>query len=61
MDQATRDLVLKEFEAAETVGLPATKELFTDVYDKLTPNLEDQWVQVQEHLKKYPDEYKIKL
>jgi 2-oxoisovalerate dehydrogenase E1 component alpha subunit len=53
--------VLKEFEAAETVGLPATKELFTDVYDKLPPNLVDQWAQVQEHLKKYPDEYKIKL
>ena len=53
--------MLSEFEAAEHRPLPEAASLFTDVYRDVPKHLQDQWAQVQEHLAKYPDEYKIKL
>lgn len=33
-------------------------ELFNDVYDKLTPNLVEQYEELKEHLEKYGNEYR---
>jgi 2-oxoisovalerate dehydrogenase E1 component alpha subunit len=46
----TRKAVLKEFAAAEREKKPALKNLFTDVYEKLTP---------ETVLEEYPDEYDL--
>ena len=34
------------------------EELFKDVYDKLTPNLVEQYEELKEHLEQYGNEYK---
>ncbi len=57
VSQATRDTVLREFEAAEVRGLPDASTLFTDVYHDVPRHLQEQWQQVQAHIAKYPDEY----
>lgn len=54
-----RDQVLKALEEAEKLPKPQIGHLFTDVYDKLTPELEEQQMELLNHLKKYPKEYKL--
>lgn len=49
--------ILVSFTAAEKKKKPAIKELFTDVYDELTPNLIQQQKELQELIKKYPEYY----
>ncbi|ORY02020.1 Dehydrogenase, E1 component [Basidiobolus meristosporus CBS 931.73] len=53
----TRTKILKSFSAAEKYKKPAIKELFEDVYDKMTPNLVEQKAELDELLKKYPQYY----
>lgn len=57
----TRDAVLREFEAAEAVAMCHPREMFTDVYADVPKHLQAQWAELQAHMKKYPDEYKMKL
>jgi 2-oxoisovalerate dehydrogenase E1 component alpha subunit len=49
--------ILVSFTAAEKKKKPAIKELFTDVYDELTPNLIKQQKELQELINKYPEYY----
>jgi 2-oxoisovalerate dehydrogenase E1 component alpha subunit len=49
--------ILVSFTAAEKKKKPALKELFTDVYDELTPNLIQQQKELQELINKYPEYY----
>jgi len=53
----TRKDIMESFNKAEKRLKPAVPELFTDVYDKTTPMLEEQKREMEEHVKKYPEEY----
>ena len=55
----SRRRVLEALEAAEQFPKPAIENLFSDVYDILTPELETQQQKLKEHLEKYPKEYNL--
>ena len=55
----SRQKVLDALMEAEKLPKPAIDNLFADVYDRLTPELEDQKVELLNHLKKYPKEYNL--
>ena len=52
-----RKVVMDALLLAESKEKPPVNELFEDVYDSLTPNLERQWADLQAHIAKYPDHY----
>ncbi|KAF7732818.1 hypothetical protein EC973_000094 [Apophysomyces ossiformis] len=52
--------VLTSFAAAEKKKKPAIRNLFTDVYDEMTPNLVAQHRELEELIKKYPEYYSTK-
>lgn len=54
-----RSAVLDALEAAEKLPKPAIENLFTDVYDQLTPELKDQQAELNRHLSKYGDAYDL--
>ncbi|KAK4512876.1 uncharacterized protein ATC70_003586 [Mucor velutinosus] len=49
--------IMTSFTAAEKRKKPAVKQLFTDVYDELPPNLIKQQQELNELIKKYPEYY----
>ena len=49
--------VLRALEAAEARGPPAISELFNDVYDVPTANLQRQEKELLAHIAKYPEHY----
>jgi len=51
--------VLDALKKAEQIHKPPIRDLFTDVYDQLTPALIAQRAELAEHLKKYPHDYPI--
>lgn len=54
-----RNKVLKALDVSEKLPKPAIGNLFTDVYDELTPNLRDQQEELRCHLEKYPEHYNL--
>ncbi|KAJ1674403.1 hypothetical protein EV182_003344, partial [Spiromyces aspiralis] len=54
-----REAVLSAFSKAEAVKKPAISNLFSDVYDTLPANLQDQKQEVMDLVAKYPDYYRI--
>ncbi len=56
-----RSQVMAQLRIAEKLKKPPMEELFTDVYDKLTPNLVLQKQQLDELVKKYPRDYDMSL
>jgi 2-oxoisovalerate dehydrogenase E1 component alpha subunit len=56
-----RQNVLDALKKAETQPKPPIEDLFTDVYDELSPQLKEQQQELFEHLKKYPDDYPIAM
>jgi 2-oxoisovalerate dehydrogenase E1 component alpha subunit len=54
-----RKQVLTALETAEKRPKPPVSELFTDVYDKKLPILEQQEAELQAHMAKYPEHYAI--
>ncbi|KAI1997593.1 hypothetical protein LOZ53_000411 [Ophidiomyces ophidiicola] len=57
-EQLRKD-VLAEFAAAEREHKPALKELFTDVYEEMTPELLAQKEDLKRVIEAYPDEYDV--
>ncbi|EFW21670.1 hypothetical protein D8B26_001825 [Coccidioides posadasii str. Silveira] len=57
-EQLRKD-VLTEFAAAEREQKPAIKELFTDVYEQMTPELLAQKEELKSIIEAYPNEYDI--
>ncbi|KYR01060.1 3-methyl-2-oxobutanoate dehydrogenase [Tieghemostelium lacteum] len=55
----SRQTVRDALNRAEKQKKPPISELFTDVYDKLTPNLVEQQNELLDHLKLYADEYPL--
>lgn len=49
--------VLQAIQEAEKVEKPSLADLFTDVYDKMPSNLQDQEKFVKEAVKRFPKEY----
>ena len=54
-----RQEIIKSLKAAIEEKKPGIKELFNDVYDRPTPNLDSQRKQLEEHLKNYSDKYNL--
>ena len=44
---------------AEKKPKPPVEHLFTDVYEEMPPSLQSQWNELQAHMEKYPEEYKL--
>jgi 2-oxoisovalerate dehydrogenase E1 component alpha subunit len=53
--------IMESFQKAEKRPKPEVNDLFTDVFDKLTPLLEEQRKEMYEHIAKYPSEYPTEL
>lgn len=51
---------MESFARAEKKLKPDWRLMFTDVYEKMTPGLEDQLKEMEEHLTKYGDHYPLK-
>ncbi|BDD56719.1 hypothetical protein MPDQ_000144 [Monascus purpureus] len=64
LEQETRDAlrktVLKEFGDAEREKKPRLREAFTDVYENLTEEAEEQIQELRRILETYPDEYDLR-
>ncbi|RKP07644.1 thiamine diphosphate-binding protein [Thamnocephalis sphaerospora] len=54
---AIRAAILKEFAAAEKQKKPPLSDLFTDVYDQLTPALREQEKELHDLIERYPEYY----
>lgn len=54
-----RQQVIQALETAEALKKPPITHLFSDVYDKLTPELVLQQDQLLKHVNKYPDHYNL--
>ena len=54
--QARKDAI-RSLNAAQKVGKPHTMHLFSDVYDEVPWNLEEQEQALLEHMQKYPSSY----
>jgi 2-oxoisovalerate dehydrogenase E1 component alpha subunit len=54
-----RNQVRHALKTASSEKLPPIDELFTDVYDEMTPDLIEQKAELEAHLKKYPEAYKV--
>eukprot|EP01121_Diplochlamys_sp_Union-15-3_P020214 TRINITY_DN7826_c0_g1_i3.p1 TRINITY_DN7826_c0_g1~~TRINITY_DN7826_c0_g1_i3.p1 ORF type:complete len:118 (-),score=22.59 TRINITY_DN7826_c0_g1_i3:10-363(-) len=59
LHKASRQEVLDAFLLAESKLKPPIKDLFTDVYDELTPALKEQQEELWKHIALYPQEYPI--
>ncbi|KIW59450.1 hypothetical protein PV05_03898 [Exophiala xenobiotica] len=56
-----RKEVLREFSAAEKIKKPALREMFTDVYEEITPEARSQMEQLKALIEKYPKEYDVSV
>jgi 2-oxoisovalerate dehydrogenase E1 component alpha subunit len=54
-----RDETARGLQSAIEKKFPPYTELFTDVYDQMTPNLIEQLEELKEHLKTYGDKYNM--
>lgn len=54
-------MLLEEFMAAEKRPKAALQEIFTDVYDKLPWNLQEQQNELKEILRENPQKYPLSL
>lgn len=57
--ESTRKTVLKEFAAAEREKKPELKNMFTDVYEEMTPAAKAQKEDLRRILETYPEEYDL--
>jgi len=55
----SRGDVLVALSKAEGKKKPNINELFEDVYDQMTPNLQEQQKELRQHLSKYPQNYPL--
>ncbi|KAL1853342.1 hypothetical protein Plec18170_005339 [Paecilomyces lecythidis] len=64
LERDTRDeirrTVLKEFSAAEKEKKPPLREAFTDVYEELTEEAQEQMKELKRILETYPEEYDLR-
>ncbi len=54
-----REEVLAAVKKAEVIEKPPLEELVTDVYDDVPAHLQEQYNNLKEHIKKYPDAYPV--
>lgn len=58
--KAYKEECLKALKEGTEAPIHPMEELFNDVYDELTPNLKEQKKNLEEHLKKYGEQYERK-
>ena len=56
-----RHQVMQAFSRAEKALKPPIKDMFTDVYDKMSNRLQNQYQECMGHIAKYPHEYPTEL
>ncbi|KAK2553834.1 2-oxoisovalerate dehydrogenase subunit alpha [Acropora cervicornis] len=56
-----RHQVMQAFSRAEKALKPPIKDMFTDVYDKMSNRLQNQYQECMDHIAKYPHEYPTEL
>lgn len=54
-----REKILAAVKVSEKIDKPPVEDLISDVYDKPTPQLNEQLSNLKEHIKKYPDAYPL--
>lgn len=54
-----REETIQALKNAITEKYPPIEDLFTDVYEELTPNLKEQMAELKEHLQKYGEHYNL--
>ncbi|TAQ85981.1 hypothetical protein B7494_g5697 [Chlorociboria aeruginascens] len=54
-----RKEVLKAFAAAEKEKKPPLRTMFEDVYEEMTPELQEQMSELKSIIERYPDEYDV--
>ncbi|KAL4709752.1 hypothetical protein ACJJTC_005555 [Scirpophaga incertulas] len=59
LQKESRDLVLRTMQEAEKKKLPHWKEMLEDVYSEMTPRLQKQANEMEEHLKNYGEHYPL--
>jgi 2-oxoisovalerate dehydrogenase subunit alpha, mitochondrial len=57
--EESKNQVMQAFLRAEKKRKPNVIEMFTDIYDKMPPNLEKQHQELLTHLKSYKDHYPV--
>ena len=57
--ETIRRSVMKAFSEAEKQQKPPLRAMFEDVYEEITPDLEQQMSDLKTHLDKYPAEYEL--
>lgn len=55
-----RNETIQALKNAVNEPFPPISELFTDVYDEMTSNLKEQQQDLNDHLKKYGENYNLK-
>lgn len=55
----SRQRVLQALSKAEKTPKSAVKNLFTDVYKEMPPMLSEQWKELQDLMKEYPEKYPL--
>ncbi|XP_041352910.1 2-oxoisovalerate dehydrogenase subunit alpha, mitochondrial-like isoform X2 [Gigantopelta aegis] len=55
----SRKMVMKAFAAAEPRKKPNPEYLFTDVYDKVPPHLQEQLKEMKKHVQQYKEHYPL--
>lgn len=58
LKQQHRQTVVDAMKKAEKVSPPSLADLFTDVYDSVPWNLEEQQTALEKHIRRYPESYK---
>lgn len=58
--QKSKTAVMEAFARSEKKLKPDWRLMFTDVYEKMTPDLKEQLQGMEDHLKKYGDHYPLK-
>ncbi len=59
LDLENRNLILKCVNTSENTKYSSPMEMFLDVYDKPTKNIEKQMQEFKEHIKQYKDHYPL--
>lgn len=59
MKKKYREETIQALKNAVNEPYPPMEELFTDVYEEMTPNLIEQKDSLMEHLKKYGEHYNL--
>lgn len=53
-----REIIIQTLKECEMIKKPSIREMFTNVYEEMPWNLNEQWKELKENIEKYPQGYK---